>query len=343
VARQSSGTRSNWSNGVVPGTTDTAIIDNVGHQPVTIGDAEQVANLVIDSHATLEIADGGALTVTNALDDAGTIDVNAAGFDPTLVMYGPVRVEAGAGIDADGTFASVTFFKDQVGNAGDISANNQGTVLFEGSVVFNQDGGVIEAATLSTVTFDNATIANQGGATIEANGGQVLFDHSTITNDESHHVGLIEASAGGTVSFIDSSVAGSDGSIQATQSPWLSLPGRRSTAARSAARVRSRSPVRACSKAPPKLPSGKSMSRTATRSRSTMSRLTAAPSTSGTPPPGKARRSRKFPYPTSTPSGRASAPTASSSPSSLRPPCPDRTTATWKTSPSSSMTRRPES
>jgi hypothetical protein len=69
-------------------------------------------------------------------------------------MYGPVRVEGGAGIDADGTFASVTFFKDEVGNAGDISANNQGTVLFEGSVVFNQDGGVIEAATLSTVTFD---------------------------------------------------------------------------------------------------------------------------------------------------------------------------------------------
>ena len=139
-------TASNWSNGVVPGTTDTAIIDNVGHQPVTIGDAEQVANLVIDSDATLEIANGGGLTVTNALDDAGTIDVNATGFDPTLVMYGPVRVEAGAGIDADGTFASVTFFKDQVGNAGDISANNQGTVFFEGSVVFNQDGGVIEAA-----------------------------------------------------------------------------------------------------------------------------------------------------------------------------------------------------
>ena len=164
--------------------------------------------------------------MTNALDDAGTIDVNATGFDPTLVTYGPVRVEAGAGIDADGTFASVTFFKDQVGNAGDISANNQGTVFFEGPWVFNKDGGVIEAATLSTVTFDNATIANQGGATIEANGGQVLFDHSTITNDELHHVGLIEASAGGTVSFIDSSVAGSDGSIQAdAEYSWLELAG----------------------------------------------------------------------------------------------------------------------
>ena len=34
-------TASNWSNGVVPGATDTAIIDNVGHQPVTVGDTEQ--------------------------------------------------------------------------------------------------------------------------------------------------------------------------------------------------------------------------------------------------------------------------------------------------------------
>jgi hypothetical protein len=112
-----------------------------------------------------------------------------------------------------------------VGNAGDISANNQGTVLFQGSVVFNQDGGVIEAATLSTVTFDNATVANQGGATIEANGGQVLFDHSTITNDESHHPCLIEASAGGMVSLIDSSVAGSDGSIQADAASVVKLAG----------------------------------------------------------------------------------------------------------------------
>jgi hypothetical protein len=230
-------------------------------------------------------------------------------FDPTLVMYGPVRVEGGAEIDADGTFASVTF-KDQVGNAGDISANNQGTV-FEGSVVFNQDGGVIEAATLSTVTFDNATVANQGGATIEANGGQVLFDHSTITNDESHHPGLIEASADGTVSLIDSSVAGSDGSIQADAESVVKLAGSTIDGGEIGGAVRSRSPVRACSKAPPKLPSGKSMSRTATPSHSTMSQLTAARSTLGTPPPETRRCSRKFPSPTSTPSGRASAPTAS--------------------------------
>jgi Nidogen-like len=237
---------SNWSNGVVPGAADTAIIQGAGHQPVTVDDAEQVANLVIDSDATLEIANGGGLRVTNALDDAGLIHVNATGSDPSLAIGGPVRVESDAGIDADGIGAWVTFFYDQVGNAGTIAANNHGMMLFQGSAVFNQDGGVIETTSvLSLVTFDNATvtnengatieanggqvafdystIANQGGATIEANGGQVLFDHSTITNDESHNPGLIEASAGGTVSFADSSVAGSDGSIQADAESVIKL------------------------------------------------------------------------------------------------------------------------
>ena len=45
-------TAANWSNGVVPSTTDTAIIQDAGHQPVTVSDTEQVANLVIDLHST---------------------------------------------------------------------------------------------------------------------------------------------------------------------------------------------------------------------------------------------------------------------------------------------------
>ena len=158
--------------------------------------------------------------MTNALDDAGTIDVNATGSDPTLVMYGPVRVEGGAEIDADGTFASVTFFYDEVGNAGNITAVDNGTVSFDHAAVFNQDGGVVEATTLSTVTFDNATVTNQEGATIEANGGQVVFDPTAVTND-----GSIEATGGGTVAFADSTVANSDGSIQADAELVVKLAG----------------------------------------------------------------------------------------------------------------------
>ena len=99
--------------------------------------------------------------MSNALDDRGVIDVDATGFDPTLVIYGPVRVENDAEINA-GNDAFVSFVNDQVGNAGTISANSQGSVLFEGSAVDNQAGGVIEAnGVFSTVTFDNATVDNQ--------------------------------------------------------------------------------------------------------------------------------------------------------------------------------------
>ncbi len=110
---------------------------------------------------SLTINHDGAATVSNALDDRGVIDVDATGFDPTLVIYGPVRVENDAEINA-GNDAFVSFVNDQVGNAGTISANSQGSVLFEGSAVDNQAGGVIEAnGVFSTVTFDNATVDNQ--------------------------------------------------------------------------------------------------------------------------------------------------------------------------------------
>ena len=220
-------TASNWSNGVVPGTTDTVFIDNAGlHQPVTITDSEQVANLVIGQGASLELDSGGLLTVTNALDDAGTIDVNATGTDPFLLIDGPVRVESDAEIISEGSHgATVEFFNDQVGNAGSINANGQGSVLFEGSAVDNQNGGVIEATTLSVVTFDNATVDNHGGGTIEADGGTVVFENSTITNDEDEHPATIEATEGGTVSFIGSSVTGSDGVIQADEGSVVKLAG----------------------------------------------------------------------------------------------------------------------
>jgi hypothetical protein len=212
-------TAANWNDGAgpVPGTTNTVFIENTGHQPVAITDVEQVANLVIGQGASLELDSGGLLTVTNALDDAGTIDVNATGTDPFLLIDGPARVESGADLISEGAGgAMVEFLNDQVGNAGNISANSQGSVLFEGSEVSNQDGGVIKATSLSAITFDNATVDNESGATIEAHDGVVVFEHSTITNDENLSLAKIQATGAGTVSFIDSSVvAGSEGYINA--------------------------------------------------------------------------------------------------------------------------------
>ena len=253
-------TASNWSNGVVPGTTDTAINQDTGDQPATVTDTETVANLLIDLGARLEIGNGGALTVTNAIDDSGVINVDATGSVPLLVLDGPVRVESDARIEADGLGATVLFSNDHVGNAGTIAAESLGTVLFEGSAVFNQDGGQIQAINNGLVTFDNATVTNESGATIEANGGVVQFDPTTVTNK-----GLIEAA---NVGRCRSPTAMSP-TATAPSGPapvrWSNSPSRRSTAVRSPAMVRPRSPIRARSRAAPTLMLRNSTSMTARR------------------------------------------------------------------------------
>jgi hypothetical protein len=209
-------TAANWKNGAVPNAADTVIIDNVGHQPVTISHAEQVANLFIkDSEASLDIGSGGSLTVTNALDDAGVITVEATGFSP-VEFYGPVRVETGAEIDAKGEAAlrspTIAFVDDQVGNAGNITAESHGSISFEGSVVSNQDGGQIEATNDGNIIFSNATVTNEEGSRIAAtDGGLVKFDPTTVTNQ-----GLIEVD-GGTVLFDGTRVDNHGGTIQADE------------------------------------------------------------------------------------------------------------------------------
>ena len=212
----------NGGAGPVPGPTDTAIIDNAGHQPVTVSDTESVANLRIDPGATLDLLAGGDLGVSNVLDDAGVINIDGTGSDPRLVADDPVqvRVESGAEINIDGSGASVAFSDDQVGNAGNITAVNNGTMSFEGAVVENQDGGLIQAINNGTVSFDNATVTNEDGGTITAtDGGLVQFDPTTVTNQ-----GQIEAD-GGTVAFDGSRVDNHGGTIRADEDSVVQLAG----------------------------------------------------------------------------------------------------------------------
>ncbi len=210
----------NWSNDVVPDASSTAIIPETGHQPVMVTDTEAVADLIVGPGTSLEIGNGGALTVANAVDVAndGLIDVNATGSDPLLVIDGPVRVEDGAQIDAAGSGATVALFDDQVGNAGNLTAESQGTMLFQGSVVDNQDGGRITADNLGVVSFADATVTNEDGGTIAAtDGGVVQFDPTAVTNQ-----GQIEAD-GGTVSFDGSRVDNHGGTIQAGEDSVVEL------------------------------------------------------------------------------------------------------------------------
>jgi hypothetical protein len=203
----------NWSRGV-PGASNTAEIVTSGTY-VIVDDRETVGNLIIgngEEGGALDIVNGG-LTVLNAVDDGGQIRV---GFeDPYFQVYGPVRVEAGASIEALTNKSFVDFFHDQVGNAGNIEALDRGSVSFHGSSVWNE-GGTIEAWYGGLVTFDGATVSNDSDSTMEANGynAEVDFSWSAVTND-----GRIEAKYGGIVDISHSTVTqGCDGVIAADRS-----------------------------------------------------------------------------------------------------------------------------
>jgi Legume lectin domain/FecR protein len=197
-----------WSGGV-PGVDNTAIIDKP--VTVTLADCEQVGNLVIgDQCAALDIV-GGGLKVINALDDSGQIVVSANEEDPYLQVGGPVRVEVGGSMTAQGSGASIEFFHDQVGNAGCITACDLGDITFE-ALVWNE-GGRIEAKFGGLISFADSTVTNDFCATIDADGcfSTVDFSWSTISND-----GRIDAEYRGIVDLDHATVTqGCDGVLAA--------------------------------------------------------------------------------------------------------------------------------
>ena len=188
---------------------------------VTINDAETVANLQIGAGATLDIINGGSLTISNTLDVSGLIETNSTGSDPTLAIVGPVTVEALGEIEALGSLATVHFLGDTVDNFGKIVANNYGQVLFEpGTIVTNEVGGQIEATDYGILTFDQTSVDNFG--TIGANDyGQVFFEPgTTVTNEVG---GLIVAENYGTVLLDTGKTVKNFGTLEAATGGTLTL------------------------------------------------------------------------------------------------------------------------
>ena len=200
-AESDSWTGSNWS-GDTPASTDTVVIQPATGTTITLDDAETIANLLmIGDDATLHIDGDGALTVTNALQVSGTLEVDDTGSQ--FQVDGPVRVDGGSEIDATGSGAAVKFSDDQVGNAGTIAAEEHGRVVFDGSDVWNEGSGGIEATDRGEVVFADGTVDNARHAKIEAEGrgSKVKFFREDVDN-----LGSIAATWGAAVLFADSQV-----------------------------------------------------------------------------------------------------------------------------------------
>ena len=172
--------------------------------------ATAVTDLTVGVGATLEIIDGGLLTVSNILDVVGTVEVLDPGT-PTLTLQGPVTVETSGTIEAIGSGATI-YFSDAtlpppgsytVDNNGVIAADTGATVFFEQSITKNESGAEIVSSNLGTVQFDQGGLENIGTVRAES-GATLVFNDLDVENlvvGPSTLYGLIAIDAQGTLNF----------------------------------------------------------------------------------------------------------------------------------------------
>jgi hypothetical protein len=192
----------NWNDGYgpAPGEYDTAVVVTSGTY-VTVDDGETVGNLVVgngEEGGQLDVVASGSLTVLNALDDYGSIAIDGTEATASFAVDGPVRVESGGSITSHGGAATVDFSNDQVGNAGDISADCGGVVKFDGASVWNLGSGTIEAKWGGIVDITHSTIDQSSDGLIEAagSGSAINLDHATIIG------GTLETDCGGVIQTV---------------------------------------------------------------------------------------------------------------------------------------------
>ena len=172
--------------------------------------ATAVTDLTVGVGATLEIIDGGLLTVSNILDVFGTVEVLDPGT-PTLTLEGPVTVETSGTIEAIGSAATI-YFADAtlpppgsytVDNNGVIAADTGATVFFEQSITKNESGAEIVSSNLGTIQFDQGSLENIGTVRVES-GATLVFNDLDVENlvvGPSTLYGLIAIDAQGTLNF----------------------------------------------------------------------------------------------------------------------------------------------
>ena len=173
-------TATNWSSGIVPGTTASATIANAGSNTVTIGAAEivSIAGLTLSNSNTLLVAGsftstgtigvtGAQLNITGAFVDKGTL--TDAGS-----IVGGVTIGAGAG---PVSIAASGYFGNGSAHSG-IYAATAATIVNQGAI----NG---HAATTNAVGYYAIRLANGGSinnsGTIIGNGFAVLSPNNGVT------------------------------------------------------------------------------------------------------------------------------------------------------------------
>jgi hypothetical protein len=179
-------TATNWSSGIIPGTTASATIANAGSNTVTISSAEsiQVANLTLANADTLLV--GGTFAPTGAIGVTGAL--LSIGSGGTVTNFGTFT-------DA-GTVANAGLVSAASGNGLTLAAggllSNTGTIIAGGDavtaagVVDLDNLGTIRGTTLAGLAVGSGTIINgaSGTTTAQISGGSwgVHATDATVVN-----------------------------------------------------------------------------------------------------------------------------------------------------------------
>jgi hypothetical protein len=178
----------NWSPNAVPGSHDTVEINSPFK--VTISDAEQAGTLILgNSGAILNIIDGGSLTIFQAIQNLGIIQLNSTGADPTLLIDGSISLTGGGEIKLLGPTADNLIIG--VAGTGATLTNVDNTIIGSGQI--GQGDGNLTFVNSGTV---NATPLQEGDS------GKILLD----TGNTVFNSGILEATNGGTLDVQDSEI-----------------------------------------------------------------------------------------------------------------------------------------
>jgi hypothetical protein len=201
--------QSNWSgNPETPG----AHVE-ITPQKVTLSSAETVAALTIDAGGTLNIVDGGTLVVSG-IQNAGLIQLNSSGADPTLAINGTVDLVGGGelkliGPTADNMIVGVHGTNATLENVDNVIIGSGTIGQGDGELTFINDAGGSVAALNGTLIIDTGNMVGNSGLFAAAAGATLLIE------DNVNNTGVFLALAGGTIDIENSTIHNAAGTIAA--------------------------------------------------------------------------------------------------------------------------------
>ena len=168
-------TSGSWSDLAPPLPIQNVIIDNNSNPTkVTFDTTSSILGLTINAGAILNMI-GGTLTVTEAINNYGLIEINSSGVDPTLAISGNIPLDAGGAI----------WLRPPTSQNPSIPAANM-IIGVGASTLTNVDNTIFGSGTIGEGTGSptgSLTLVNDVTGTIDALGGTLVLDTGHVINN----------------------------------------------------------------------------------------------------------------------------------------------------------------